>query len=670
MLPVECKSLPLDIVGLNVTPHVYSKEIRYWFLSDKRLGALVRIVVANRDPHQSLSLRFLFNGKRPEDLVRVGEWSWYEMPENKRRDKLPFVLGPQEIAMFTFNGCRPPWSEGDSFLLTVVDDNSKIREILEVPIVPSEVQITQASFLGDDASGPYAERVVVHVENNSVEALEIAGVQLYKPSETGLTPLSAATSFDVFGEDGVLPSRERGGAVAYFGAIPLVRGLLRVDLKDRSGQVRTSWAPRYFGKQQFDIGSGWLDVPTEKGVVALRLELFHKLLRRLHVNMARIESVPGYTDTLSDGGLYKRYPLRMMGFFEDVAKYSSDEWSMRIHGTDLVQEAQIDKSPMKVYEMLTPYDTARFPTTMTFSEDQGFRYYAGITDFPHFDAYRVNAGSADAWFRYKRWGWRRLIWGAPLEGIGEMTRTLNHLSRPAPIAAWSQHVHEGWYGHSWRKRVSPTPDEIRIQAYGALANGAKGLYWYSLQSWSLLVNRDTLDVTARVGREIRLLEDLYLSGDAYRHRRVGTRNRPSLDLSSLVTPTHAMLFAIDLEYQPNRKTQVFEYKGMRKVTLEFELPGYLRSPKDVFRVDADGIHDVQWKVTPTGVTIETDLDRVGVYIACQEGAYREVLKSKLEVIKAQEQRLGFDPVLSDSDFDALLGAFGYDRVEDIKVPED
>jgi len=54
---------------------------------------------------------------------------------------------------------------------------------------------------------------------------------------------------------------------------------------------------------QFDIGSGWLDVPSKPGIVPLTRENFLKLLTRMHVSLIHNENVPGYNDS----DLYKAY---------------------------------------------------------------------------------------------------------------------------------------------------------------------------------------------------------------------------------------------------------------------------------------------------------------------------------------------------------------------------
>lgn len=326
---------------------------------------------------------------------------------------------------------------------------------------------------------------------------------------------------------------------------------------------------------------------------------------------------------------------------------------------------------MEAFMELKRYASARYPVLVTLNEDKGFRYYAGIADWPQFDAYRVNAGSADEWLFYNRWGFcRRMLWGAPLEGIGEITRTLNYMERPAPIAAWSQHAHDGWFGkHNKRKHANPTSDEVLIQVYETLANGAKGLSYFSLMSWSMLMSRNTIDLSTRIGREIRMLEELYLAGDAYWHQRIGTTRKPSLDLSAVITPEHAMLFAIDLEYKRNTKEKVFEYTAIRQVSVSFELPAYLRNPKYVFRVDADGVHDVKWKATSTGVTVDDNLNKVAVYLATSDEKCRENIIARHASLLKKEKEIGFDPGNNDNDFKKLMNDFKYNSLDEIVFPK-
>ena len=135
--------------------------------------------------------------------------------------------------------------------------------------------------------------------------------------------------------------------------------------------------------------------------------------------------------------------------------------------------------------------------------------------------------------------------GAPLETIGDMTRSLRDLNRPRPIAYWSQGAHAGWCCYGGRGRTSPTPDELRAQAYHALASRITSLYWFNLSLKSLVKFPDLIEPITRVNREIRLMEDLLLEGDAFEYRvasfktagRLGTllRSRGLMEFYSLQT---------------------------------------------------------------------------------------------------------------------------------------
>jgi len=94
----------------------------------------------------------------------------------------------------------------------------------------------------------------------------------------------------------------------------------------------------------------------------------------------------------------------------DVEKCNTDECVARIHGVDILGEPQMGVSPMKSYEKLHHYAAARYPTTVTLSDEKEWRYYAGLSDYPHFDAYRVSAPAMDAWHRYERWDGKKIAW--------------------------------------------------------------------------------------------------------------------------------------------------------------------------------------------------------------------------------------------------------------------
>jgi len=143
---------------------------------------------------------------------------------------------------------------------------------------------------------------------------------------------------------------------------------------------------------------------------------------------------------------------------------------------------------------------------VTHSEERVWRFYAGLSDYPHYDAYRVTAPAPDAWSRYDRWSGESIRWGAPLETIGEMTRSLR----------------------------------------------------------SLVAFPDLIEPITRFGREVRMLDDYYLEGDAVSHERVVTNGNPTWDLDVIAGPRGALMFALDLTYRADRDERVFEFAAPRE----------------------------------------------------------------------------------------------------------
>ncbi len=91
----------------------------------------------------------------------------------------------------------------------------------------------------------------------------------------------------------------------------------------------------------------------------------------------------------------------------------------------------------------------------------------------------------------------------------------------------------------------------------------------------------------RIGREIQMLSPIYLAGDAYRFERVrNSQGKLDWDCASIVSEECALLFALDLAYEPNAEDSTFQFGEPRDFSYRYELPHWLRQPTDVFRVDA------------------------------------------------------------------------------------
>nr|MCU0713501.1 hypothetical protein [Pirellula sp.] len=68
------------------------------------------------------------------------------------------------------------------------------------------------------------------------------------------------------------------------------------------------------------------------------------------------------------------------------------------------------------------------------------------------------------------------------------------------------------------------------------------------------------------------------------------------------------------------------------------LPHWLREPTDVFRVDADGIHPVQWVVEKNGVRINHTFSRDAIFVATKSSTLRAAIESRRQAaIQIEEQ---------------------------------
>ena len=194
-----------------------------------------------------------------------------------------------------------------------------------------------------------------------------------------------------------------------------------------------------------------------------------------------------------------------------------------------------------------------------------------------------------------------------------------------------------------------------MQAYHALSARITSLYWFNLSLQSLLKFPDLMDPLMAVGREIRMLDELYLTGSPYRYERLTREGELDWDLASIIGPRGALLFALDLDYEPDLAEKVFRFGEPRDVKFTFELPTFLRDARRVVRVDAEGMAPVEFETTPRGVTIRDRLSRVGVYLATSDDALIDEIERKRQGLIAREAALEFDPARDEEDLATLRG---------------
>lgn len=591
-------AMAAEVLGVSVIPHRIESAMRYRKPPDPDLAARVQLFVKGAATPRT------FGGRTPAELLASGEWAWHDLATA--------VPAPDEaLTVWSFNGKSARWGCGQSFALQA--DGLAGQEIsMRAP----ESWISAVTFLSSDGA-PQPDVVLLHVVNESDRPLELRSLRLWHPKEAGswatLWPQPAC------GLGVTVAAREKGFVRVTVPRLPLSYGVMEL-----TGPGGSLWAHLRIRREAFDISGGWVG-----GQV--RHEAFLRLLAGLHVNTAHIGHVDGYTD---NEALYRRWPLKLFNKLKPE-EFDRDEWLPRIHGVEFLGEPQYGGGrpvpPQEVFDQLLPWRGSRLPTTVTHSEERIWRWYAGLSDFPHYDAYRVVAPSPDAWSQYDRWGGRRIRWGAPLETIGDMCRSLRDLNRPMACAYWSQGPHHDW-NNIWdgRKRRAPTPDELRAQALHAVSSRITSLYWFNLSLRSLLRFPDTWEAMRRIGREIRMLEPLLLEGDAYRFERQLRAGKPDWDLSVLGSPQAAVLFALDCAYQPDPAENVFVFGAPRPAEFSFVLPPWVRNPRDVFRVDADGIHAVTWKPTASGIAVTGDFSRDAIIVATSDPGVRAGIAQRRE----------------------------------------
>jgi hypothetical protein len=157
----------------------------------------------------------------------------------------------------------------------------------------------------------------------------------------------------------------------------------------------------------------------------------------------------------------------------------------------------------------------------------------------------------------------------------------------------------------------------------------------------------------RIGREIRMLEEYYLEGDATSHQRVLRDGLPDWDLDVVASSRGALLFALDLAYQPHPERRIFEFGPPRAVQFNFPLPAYTRAPVEVFRVDADGLTQVEHSVQDGRIKISDSASRIAIYVAAASSSEMDRIEARRMALVAGEESINFNPAASPNDLAVL-----------------
>lgn len=653
----------LQIIGISVTPHQFSPNMQWRRAPNPELSARVEMFVHNgSDRAIQIPAPIRFDAKSPEELLAEKGWAWHDTSS-----KSGFELPSGALRVLRWNGLDGDWGAGTEHTVSLAGDSSPPSTVnLALPKIFFESITFHATRSPDGKNPMYPDRMLAVIRNDFQEPIRMVSCRLWLPqsNETFQTlyPHPIHQQLNPFPENAIVPAGEIGGIELNVGALPLsytaVEMVVQPVARDEAIHV---WGYLKIRPASFDISGGWV-ASVVKGRNSMTQIPFLKTLSQLYINTGQIEEVSGYTDNQE---LYSQYPIKRFNRMADKNRYDSDSMLPTIHAIEFLGEPQYGGGrpvpPQEVFDQLAPYQSWRLPTTVTLSEERDWRYYVGVCDYPHYDAYRVIAPAADSWSKYDRWGGKSIRWGAPLETIGDMTRSLRQQSRPVTIAYWSQGAHHDWGGILSPRRGSPTPDELRSQAWQGLGNGIASLYWFNLSMKSLAKFPDLIDPIRRVGREIQMLKPILEQCVCYQYDRQTSDGLLEWDLNSLVTRDTAILVVNDIGYAIDERSKTFRF-DQRDGVFPFQLPPWLIATQDdatsdgavndnlyVFRVDSEGTHNVEYTVELNLITIRDSVTVVGVYIVTRDKDLRLAIDAKHANLLQSELDLGFNPVDSEAD---------------------
>lgn len=626
-----CELYGGELAGTAIVPHRIDTTLQYRRPHDPELAARVQLFVTGPAEFKQI------NDKSPDQLLSEKAWAWHDL-----RDAQPIPTGA--LSVWNFNGLSSEWGIGKSFKLSAngLDDTT-------VSIAEPRAWISSVTFLRSGQSTPNVKpnEMVLFIRNNQDQPLAVSEIRIWLPKD-GKTwrilwphrnfPLATT-----------IPAREKVGITVETGELPLTYAA--IEVVSNSGNL---WSYLRIKRETFDISGGWVfdskerwrELSVAEPTTGKMTNSFLDLLSSLHINTAHYQEAEGYSDTPE---LMERNPLKRFAKLWPTSQWESEERLSTVHAVEFLGEPQYGGGkpvpPQEVYDQLLPYRESQLPTSVTHSEERIWRFYAGLSDYPHFDAYRVVAPAADAWRNYDRWDGQQISWGAPLETIGNLCRSQRELNRPMPCAVWSQGPHDGWGGGfsllGRRARRSPTADELRAQAMHALASRVTSLYWFNLSRNSLEKFPDTWEPMRRMGREIRMLDDIYLRSDAYEFsRKTQADGKPDWELSSLISADSMVLFAIDTNYTISPEKQEFVFGVPRPAKFSFKVPLWLSQPLLLRRVDADGLHPVVWTWQDQSIQIEDSASRDRIYIVTQnEGTFKTIEAKRAAALEHETKYL-------------------------------
>ncbi len=145
---------PLELIGVVVTPHEQSAEMRWRRPPDRELGARVELVLRNNSNGPvpiTGTMQVRFDGRTADELLQDGLWAWHDTPTARPANS--YLLPVGDIAVWSFNGRGSKWAAGTQHRLEIVLADT--TQSLDFTLAAPHTWLSAVTFLSDgDAVQP------------------------------------------------------------------------------------------------------------------------------------------------------------------------------------------------------------------------------------------------------------------------------------------------------------------------------------------------------------------------------------------------------------------------------------------------------------------------------------------------------------------------------------
>ncbi|MFM7148354.1 MAG: hypothetical protein ACKO23_00765 [Gemmataceae bacterium] len=183
----------LELVGLDVVPHQFSRELRWRRLPEPELGALVRLYIrnpeaGNGEAQGTVKPIATFNGKRPGDLLRSGDWAWHDTPDNREGGETERKLEPGKLAVWTFNTNRRVCGPGEKVKIEIQETKSERKEAsiqtITVSLDTPSILLSRLFFHDTNGDG-LVDSCTAHIQNSSRDPVKVKSLRVWSPGQDG-----------------------------------------------------------------------------------------------------------------------------------------------------------------------------------------------------------------------------------------------------------------------------------------------------------------------------------------------------------------------------------------------------------------------------------------------------------------------------------------------------